>query len=273
MNPKSSLYFSKDDAIKALSSLGLSLGESRTYTSLVGMGSTHATTLANVAEVPQPKIYGYLESLVQKTFVTRQSKRGTPDTFTAVPYEIVIETLEKELENKVKAANRYFEQIKEEERTREVEDLFSYFEGKRAVYAGLKDIIDTVEKNIIIILINSKDEEVLHKLIDERRKTITDLEISQLGSSDRLQKVPPIKRLMNAEGFRNLLNKRPTMFFVDVDFEQNKCTSMNLILPPIEEFNQALINIKHPIALHFQIQLFSSLLDTLKNVGMRIKKF
>lgn len=272
MSPKTPSLFSKTDTIKALSSLGLSLGEARTYTALVGAGPIHATTLAGLAEVPQPKIYGYLESLVQKTFVTRQSKKGIPDTFTAVAYEIVIETLETEMQNKIKAASKYFDQLKEEERTREVEDLFSYFEGKRAVYAGLKNIIDNAQKNVIFVLINSEDEEVIRKLIHDRKKIVPSLEISQVESSDRLKKAPPIKKLLNTEGFQEILTQRPSMFYVDVDFEKTKCSSMNMVLPPIDEFRQALINIKHPIALHFQVHLFASLLDTLKNIGMKIKK-
>lgn len=272
MNPKSSSSFSKEDAIKALTSLGLSLGEAKTYSSLAGMGPIHATTLAGLAKVPQPKIYGYLESLVQKTFVTRQSKKGIPDSYMAVPYELVIETLENELQTKIKAANRYFEQVKETERKRDVEDLFSYFEGERAVFAGLKTIFDTVQKNVMIVLINSEDESMIKKFLEERKQKVPDLEILQLEPSDRLQKVPPIKKLLNTEGFQELLNKRPTMFYVDVDFEKNVSSSMNLVLPPIEKFSQALINIKHPIALQMQVQLFSGLLDSLKTIGMKTRE-
>lgn len=272
MNPKSFSSFTKEAAIKALSSLGLSVGEAKTYSALVGVGPIHASTLAGLADVPQPKIYGYLESLIQKTFVTRQEKKGIPNTFSAVPYEIIIETLENEMQSKIKAASKYFEQIKEEERTREVEDLFSYFEGQRAAFAGLKTIIDNVQKNVIIVLINSIDEEVIHNLVKERKKKKADIEILQLESSERILKMPPIKKLMGTEGFQEILTKRPTMFYVDVDFDKSTCSSMNMILPPIGDFGQALINIKHPIALHFQLQLFTSLLDSLQNIGMKIKE-
>jgi hypothetical protein len=136
----------------------------------------------------------------------------------------------------------------------------------------LKNIIDSAQKNIIIVLINSVDEEVIQKLIQERKKLIPSLEISQIDSSDRLQRAPPIKKLMNTEGFQEILTKRPTIFYVDVDFKKSKCSSMNMLLPSIDEFGQALINVKHPIALYFQVHLFASLLDTLKNIGMKIKK-
>ncbi|MHA1199915.1 MAG: hypothetical protein ACTSQF_11355 [Candidatus Heimdallarchaeaceae archaeon] len=85
-------------------------------------------------------------------------------------------------------------------------------------------------------------------------------------------KVPPIKKLLDTEGFQELLTKRPTMFYVDVDFEKGYCSSMNMVLPPIEKFGQALINVKHPIALHLQVQLFSGLLDTLKTIGMKTRE-
>ena len=108
MSSKSSSSFSKEDTIKALTGLGLSLGEAKTYTSLVGEGSSQATNLAITAEVPQPKIYGYLESLVKKDFVPRQVKKGKPDTYTAVPYDSVIDTLENDISNKIRETKKYF---------------------------------------------------------------------------------------------------------------------------------------------------------------------
>lgn len=272
MNTRFPPSFSKDDAITALSSLGLARGEAKTYTSLVGMGPTHASTIARVADVPQPKVYGFLERLVERTFVTRQEKEGIPDTFMAVPYEIVIESLESQFQSKLKVANRYFEKVKEEQRTREVEDLFSYFEGKKAVYAGLKSIIDDVQTNVFFLLQSSKDEEIIQNLLTERKKSRPKIDILHLQSSERLQKVPPLRKLMKNEDFQDLLARKLSVFYVDVDFEKNSCSSMNMVFPAIEPFGQVLINVKHPIALYSQLQLISSIIDALQNLGLKISE-
>lgn len=272
MNTKSPPSFSKEDTITALSSLGLARGEAKTYTSLVGMGPTHASTIARIADVPQPKVYGFLERLVERTFVTRQEKEGIPDTFMAVPYEIVIESLESQFQSKLKVTNRYFEKVKEEQRTREVEDLFSYFEGKRAVYAGLKNIIDNVQTNVVFLLLSSEDEETMQNLLTERKKSIPKIDILHLQSSEKLQKIPPLRKLMKNKDFQNLLARKLSVFYVDVDFEKNSCSSMNMVFPPIDPFGQVLINVKHPIALNAQLQLISSIIDALQNLGLKISE-
>lgn len=272
MNTKSPPSFSKEDTITALSSLGLARGEAKTYTSLVGMGPTHASTIARIADVPQPKVYGFLERLVERTFVTRQEKEGIPDTFMAVPYEIVIESLESQFQSKLKVTNRYFEKVKEEQRTREVEDLFSYFEGKRAVYAGLKNIIDNVQTNVVFLLLSSEDEETIQNLLTERKKSIPKIDILHLQSSEKLQKIPPLRKLMKNKDFQNLLARKLSVFYVDVDFEKNSCSSMNMVFPPIDPFGQVLINVKHPIALNAQLQLISSIIDALQNLGLKISE-
>ncbi|MCK4972818.1 MAG: hypothetical protein KAS52_05825, partial [Candidatus Heimdallarchaeota archaeon] len=158
----------------------------------------------------------------------------------------------------------------EEQRTREVEDLVSYFEGKRAVYAGLKNIINTIQTNVVFLLLNSEDKETIQNLMTERKKSNPKIDILHLQSSERLQKVPPLRKLMKNEDFQNLLARKLSVFYVDVDFEKNACSSMNMVFPPIDPFGQVLINVKHPIALHAQLQLISSVLDTMQNLGLKI---
>ncbi len=272
MNPNSSTSFSKEETIKALTFLGLPLGEAKTYTSLVGEGSSQATRLAEIADVPQPKVYGYLESLVKKNYVTRQIKKGKPDTFTAVPYESVIDALESEISFRIKETKKYFKEIREKEKERQVEDLFSYYEGTKTVSAGLKTVIGQVQENIIVVLANEIHASQLQSLYAELRKEKPSVEILQLTVSDKIFRLPPIKKLVNTEGFSGLLAKKPTMFYTDVDFESKSCSSMNLYLPPIDDFSSMLINIKHPVALHLQLQLFDGLFEMLEKQGMSMKK-
>lgn len=267
------ISFSKEEAINALTSLGLTLGEAKTYTALAGIGPTYASTIARLAKVPQPKVYGHLENLIQRTFVTRQTKEGVPDTFTAVPYELVIGSLEEEVTEKIKAATKYFEGVKDLQKTREVEDLFSYFEGDKAVFAGLKTVIGKIEKNVVLIITNTVHEKTLSELLKDRKKTNPKIKILHLDVKENMfMRAPPFKRLVKSNGFKGLMSNRPSIFYVDVDFENMSCSSMNMILPQKDEFGTALINIKHPIALHFQVQLVSSLLESFETMGMSIKE-
>ncbi len=266
----SSHSYSKENAINALIALNLPKWEAKTYVALYGSDTSLASDIARVANIAQPKIYGYLNSLVEKTFVTRQIKEGSPDTFTAVPYDIVLDSLKSQVLMKADSAAKYFEETKRFQRTRNVEDLFSYFEGEKAVYAGLKGVIENIQKNVIILLLNPAEEAMIMGLLEDRKKTSTNLVIYQLAANGKVKKIPPIKKLLNTEGFKELLVKRPSMFFTDVDLTEATGSSLNISFPSLEDFPPALINIKHPIALHFQIQLYNSIYASLHSLGLEL---
>jgi len=193
----SSNNYSKERAIEALISLGLPKWEARTYVALYGFGPSLASDIARIADIPQPKIYGYLNNLVEKTFVTRQVKEGTPDTFTAVSYDVVLDNLKAQISNKVNFASKYFEETKRFQRTRDVEDLFSYFEGEKAVYAGLKGVINNIQKNVMILLLNQKEEKMILDLLREKQKLDIEIDLYQLEANNKINKVPPIRKLLN----------------------------------------------------------------------------
>ena len=57
-------------AVETLRSVGLSKWESRTYLALLELGETKTGGLVKKSEVPQSKIYGVLDSLMKKGFVS-----------------------------------------------------------------------------------------------------------------------------------------------------------------------------------------------------------
>ena len=243
-------------AIDALTSLGLSLGEAKTYVSLVRIGTSYASDVARFAEIPQPKIYGFLKSLEDKVFITRQGKSGKPDTFTATSYDIVLEMLQSQMSDKIDTATKFFKEVKKEKPTRAIEDLFAYYEGENAVLSGLDVIFESIEKNAIFVLLNEDDKRLLEHLFAKRRTDKKDIELFSLAIPAKVRNFPIFKRMMNSEGFKEYHDEGPTAFFTDVDLEKYSGKSFNIIFPPVDKYNTILINIKHPTALVFQLRLY-----------------
>ncbi|MHA1827421.1 MAG: TrmB family transcriptional regulator [Candidatus Heimdallarchaeaceae archaeon] len=266
----SSFSFSKEKAIYALISLGLPKWEAITYVTLYGLGPTLASNVAKLANIPQPKIYTYLNNLVTKSFVTRQVKEGKPDTFSAVPYEIILETLQSKINSQINFATKYFEETKKFQRTRNVEDLFSYYEGEKASFAGLKKAIDELEENIFLLYVNPKEKDLINNLLLERRKTKPNLKIYTLKIEGKIKKVPPLRKLRRSSNFEELVINGPTIFYTDFELQTAVSKSLNLLLPSIDDFPSAFLDIRHPVAIHFQLLLIRGILEITKQSGVEI---
>ncbi|MCG3222564.1 MAG: hypothetical protein H7641_14380 [Candidatus Heimdallarchaeota archaeon] len=259
----------KQETIDALTSLGLTLGEAKTYVSLIRIGTSYASDVARFAEVPQPKIYGYLKSLEEKHFITRQEKSGIPDTFTATSYDIVLEMLQTQMKNKIETATVFFKETKKEKPTRAIEDLFAYYEGENAVLSGLDVIFENIEKNAIFVLLNEDDKRLLEHLIAKRKEINRKIKAYSLSIPDKVRNFPLFKKMMKSNGFKDYHEEGPTAFFTDVDLTNFTGKSFNIIFPPIDKYNSVLINIKHPTALVFQLRLYD-LFE--KQIGLDLKE-
>ncbi len=90
-----------DQVIRFLRLLGLNLYEARTYLALLSYGSLSSNTLYKLADVPQPRTYDTLESLVKKGFATvnptteKSYSPVTPQLLRTLLPEITIELMEK----------------------------------------------------------------------------------------------------------------------------------------------------------------------------------
>ena len=259
----------KQETIEALTSLGLTLGEARTYIALIRIGTSYASDVARFAEVPQPKIYGFLKSLEEKDFITRQEKSGIPDTFTATSYDIVLEMLQAQLKEKVKTATEFFKEAKKEKPTRAIEDLFAYYEGENAVLSGLDVIFESIENNAIFVLLNDDDKRLLEHLFAKRKANKREIKIYSLAIPTKVRNFPIFKKMMKSEGFQDYQEIGPTAFFTDVDLNSYSGKSFNIIFPPIKKYSSILINIKHPTALVYQLRLYE-LFE--KQIGIDIKE-
>ncbi len=265
----SSSSFSKKDAIATLIKLGLSAGEAKTYVSLVTMDTLFASEIARAAEVPQPKVYGFLKSLEEKNFITRQEKSGRPDTFTATAFDIVVEKLTTDMEEMIANTKDYLEEANKAKATEQVRDLFAYYEGENAVISGLDVIISRMQRNAIFLFMNKKDKKHIENLLERKMKENKDIKIYTISIPKKLQLLPLFRNLAKSEKFKNYSENQLTAFFTDIDLENLTGKSLNIVFPAIEEYSRILINIKHPTALIFQLQLYDIFE---KQIGLGLKE-
>uniref|UniRef100_A0A7C4B9B6 TrmB family transcriptional regulator n=1 Tax=Thermofilum pendens TaxID=2269 RepID=A0A7C4B9B6_THEPE len=71
-----------------LRKLGLTSYEAKAYVALVSSGSLTATELASKGEIPQPRVYDVVRSLMEKGLIA--VSEGRPKKFTALPPEIAL---------------------------------------------------------------------------------------------------------------------------------------------------------------------------------------
>jgi sugar-specific transcriptional regulator TrmB len=81
----------KEEILRTLTSCGLNEYESRTYSSLVFLGTAKASKISKDSNVPQSKIYDVLDQLMKKQMV--EMFDGRPKEFKAVEPEIALKRL------------------------------------------------------------------------------------------------------------------------------------------------------------------------------------
>ncbi|MFV2014270.1 MAG: TrmB family transcriptional regulator [Candidatus Heimdallarchaeota archaeon] len=251
-------------AINALVSLGLSLGESKVYTALYTYDNLEATPLAKIAEVPQSKVYSYLSSLEKRGIVSKIAIEGKPNLYSAISYEQVISQLQDELNSKVDIVEDYFKTVSHVQPSNELPDFIRVMQGDLAVRNGLGEIINSLERNIVIIP-NDYYIDLVNRLIDKRDK-YESIEITNYGKFiNNIHANIPIDSPFKSK-FDVLMKKaRPFILFTDVDFESFSAKSANFILPPVDGIDPVLIQFRHPLIVNIQFGMISSIFDLMNS--------
>ena len=205
----------------------------------------------------------------EKNFITRQEKRGIPDTFTATSYDIVLEMLQTQIKNKIDTVSKFLKETKKEKPTRAIEDLFAYYEGENAVLSGLDVVFESIENNAVFVLMNEEDKRLIQHLFAKRKAVKKDVKLYSLVIPDKIKNLPLFKRMIKSDGFKDYSEEGITAFFTDVDITNLEGKSFNIIFPPLAKYSSILINIKHPTALIFQFRLFDLFK---KQIGIDIKE-
>ncbi len=141
---------------------GLNLYEARIWLALLAKGVATAGELSDLANVPRSRTYDVLESLEKKGFVIM--KVGKPIKYIAVPPSQVIEKIKKQILEEAKKKAEFFEQLKESELIKELEDLYrrgvqmiqpheltSALKGRHNLYSHLETMLRSAEESVYIM--------------------------------------------------------------------------------------------------------------------------
>jgi sugar-specific transcriptional regulator TrmB len=137
-----------DDAVAALTRLGLSTYEARVFVALVRLGSGTARDVASVADVPRSQVYATVEDLEERGFVS--VGRSSPQVFHPVSLAEARSQLERRFERRRDEA---FDRLAAVERTAEdegeqSEEVWS-ITGETAVTERACQLVAEAERTVV----------------------------------------------------------------------------------------------------------------------------
>lgn len=136
--------------VEQLKLFNLTEYESKTYLALVVQGPSTVKEIREVADIPYSREYDILQSLESRGFV--ESQPGRPRRFKAVEPEKI---LQRELKKRKKAVDTLLEFTtsikKNQPLSNEMENFIWTLKGRKKIREKMAEIIDTAEKEILII--------------------------------------------------------------------------------------------------------------------------
>jgi sugar-specific transcriptional regulator TrmB len=253
----------REVAIDGLIHLGLPLGEAKSYIALVENGLSEATPLAQLANVPQPKIYSYLKSLERKGFVYKTHIRGKPNIYKPKSYSLVIDTLKEAFDEKIEVTSSFLKDAEEKQEDDSRKDYITYMQGKKAVDDGIKDIIHNLKRNCLIIDLGQYGQFIRKQIQVEGNIEIISV-IDQIKGS--FEKLPLFQTMMDSGTFKPVEPYQPLIMFNDVDFENRVCEGTTIIAHSTEHDEAIIVQITHEVITTFQLRLLMNLLDILNTI-------
>jgi sugar-specific transcriptional regulator TrmB len=157
----------EDDVILFLKLLGLNLYEARAYVALLSQGSVTSNSLHKIADIPQPRTYDTLDSLMKKGFANfsptaeRSYNPVTPQLLRTFLPEKKMALMEKrnELQKQLTIADEKLSLLdKAEEMVSKLSALYQaraeksevvILDGINAISSRLKELIATAEKYVV----------------------------------------------------------------------------------------------------------------------------
>lgn len=141
-----------------LRQLGLNQYEAQTYLALASSGAASAGDLAEVAEIPRPRIYDVLARLEKKGFVALQP--GRPVKYVAAPFTEAIQTLRKHKQSEFTLELAQMEKLAEEigghmgslsgTRADAIEESVWILRGRNSIQSKTASMIDSAKSKLIL---------------------------------------------------------------------------------------------------------------------------
>jgi sugar-specific transcriptional regulator TrmB len=144
------------ETLAVLRRLGLNQYESKTYLALLGVDSSSATQLSDMAGIPRPRVYDVLAKLEKKGFVVVNP--GRPTKYSGIAVQTAIEALkkqkeeehEKELEEIEGLEAQLMKAVEVSKPASVEEETVWVLKNRKNIYAVLQDLIRNAGSHITI---------------------------------------------------------------------------------------------------------------------------
>jgi len=163
----------KDEFLKKLrAAFDLNIYEVKIWTSLLGRGVATAGELSDISQIPRSRSYDVLDSLEKKGFV--MMKLGKPIKYIAIEPNEIVRRMKDHVKDKGVERIKELDNVKKETIFGDLELLYTQgikkvdhtnlsgaIKGRDAIYAQLKGMLESAEKDVVIA---TTEEGALRKL-------------------------------------------------------------------------------------------------------------
>lgn len=139
-----------ESAVEDLVRLGLREYEARIYTALVGLGEAPVRRIHEVSGVPRPRVYDVLNALDQRGFI--EIRQGSPLMYRAVPPEVVVSFLKKDLDTAAAESVKALEALSVD--ARQTYSPIWYVHSDWTIQRSLEMLAEGVARDLIVLCFN-----------------------------------------------------------------------------------------------------------------------
>ena len=145
-----------NETMSLLRRLGLNQYESKVYFSLLKSGSTSASEIGTLADIPRPRTYDVLDKLEKRGFISVQP--GRPTKFMAIALNETFDLLKTKKEEELKKAVTEIEDIKvrladkmkTSKNSKVREEYMRLINDRKNIHSKIESMINSAKANILI---------------------------------------------------------------------------------------------------------------------------
>jgi len=138
-----------DECVSVLQSFELTEYEAKSFVALSRLGTGTAKEIAEVAEIPQARIYDCMETLSERGVVSIQQSK--PRRFRAADTETALGALERRCQNRLDRLQKLFPRLESPSRDEESADVW-VMEGSIEVSERLRELVSEAEEAVLLAL-------------------------------------------------------------------------------------------------------------------------
>lgn len=138
-----------EECVEVLRSFELTEYEAKSFVALSRLGSGTAKEVAEVAEIPQARIYDCMETLSDRGIVSIQQSK--PRRFRAADSEAAVGALERRCQERLDRLRRLFPRLESPSRDSESADVW-VMEGSTEVSDRLRELIEKADRAVLLAL-------------------------------------------------------------------------------------------------------------------------